>query len=253
MNERLKILRNHLGLSQDDFGKKIKLARSHISSMETGLRGITERVLSDICREYGTSYEWLKNGTGPMFADQEAATIDLIETVLARENEFTKRVFRSFAKLPDADWEALERLIDAISDQSAGGYSVINEFPQYADMKGFSLPVSAGRGIPLDGCEEEVIAVPVSVLVAKADYVIRVSGDSMTPFYEDGDILLVKEQGYIDHGEVGIFCLNGEGFVKQLYKLNGDTRLISMNKKYPDVVIHDYDRIDCRGKVIGRA
>ncbi len=253
MNERLKILRNHFGMSQDDFGKKIKLARSHISSMETGLRGVTERVLSDICREYGASYEWLKCGTGPMFADQELAILDLIETVLARENEFTKRVFRSFAKLPDADWDALERLIDSISDKAAAGESVIDELPRYAEMKGFSLPASAGRGIPLDGCEEEVIAVPVSALVPKADYVIRVSGDSMTPFYEDGDILLIKEQNYIEHGEVGIFCLNGEGFVKQLYRQDGDTRLISMNKKYPDVVIYDYDRLDCRGRVIGRA
>jgi len=251
LKDRIKLIRQREDLTQAEFSIKLGLSRNAIASYEIGHRSPMENVILSICREFNVNYEWLKNGRGEMFADQDI--LDLIETVLARENEFTKRVFRSFAKLPDADWEALERLIDSISDQAAGGYSVINEFPQYADMKGFSLPVSAGRGIPLDGCEEEVIAVPVSVLVAKADYVIRVAGDSMTPFYEDGDILLVKEQGYIDHGEVGIFCLNGEGFVKQLYKLNGDTRLISMNKKYPDVVIHDYDRIDCRGKVIGRA
>lgn len=127
------------------------------------------------------------------------------------------------------------------------------ELPEIIEMLGFTMPVSAGRGIQLDGCEEEMISVPISPLVLTADFVIRVSGDSMSPFYEDGDILFVKKQDSIEHGEVGVFVLNGEGFVKQLCKLNGDTRLVSINKEYPDIIIHEYDRIDCRGKVIGRA
>lgn len=125
--------------------------------------------------------------------------------------------------------------------------------PKVIEMKGFTMPASAGRGIPLDGCEEEMVEVPVSPFIIKADFVIRVSGDSMSPFYNDGDILLVREQDYVEHGEVGIFILNGEGYVKRFYNKDGDVRLKSINIDYEDIIIKEYDSIKCRGKVIAKS
>jgi len=55
----------------------------------------------------------------------------------------------------------------------------------------------------------------------------------MEPIYYDDDIVLVKKQDAVEIGQVGIFVLDGSGFIK---KYNGD-RLISLNEKYDDILL----------------
>ena len=72
----------------------------------------------------------------------------------------------------------------------------------------------------------------------------------MEPIYFDGDIVLVKQQPAVELGEIGIFDIEDNGYIK---KYGGD-RLISLNAEYDDIILSDYDeeRIHCFGKVIGR-
>lgn len=69
MNNRLKELRLTLKLSQKDFGAKLKLSPDMISLLERGKRKFTDRVISDICREFNVNKEWLVSGNGEMFMD----------------------------------------------------------------------------------------------------------------------------------------------------------------------------------------
>lgn len=69
MKERLLILRKELKLTQSEFAKKIQISRSHLSGLENGTRNFTERVISDICREFYVNRNWLVNGDGDMFID----------------------------------------------------------------------------------------------------------------------------------------------------------------------------------------
>lgn len=110
-----------------------------------------------------------------------------------------------------------------------------------------TLPVSAGTGEFLTDSTTTTIYVLETYLSDQADFAVRVKGDSMEPHYHDKDLLLVKAQDVIEQGEVGIFVVNGEGFVKAL----GENVLISFNPKYKDIPLHDYDDVVCYGKVIG--
>jgi len=67
LNERIKYLRNELKLRQDDFGSKINLTKFAISNYENGITGIPDRVINDICREFGVNEDWLRDGDGEMF------------------------------------------------------------------------------------------------------------------------------------------------------------------------------------------
>lgn len=69
MKERLLTLRKELKLTQSEFAKKIQISRSHLSGLENGTRNFTERVISDICREFDVNRNWLENGEGDMFID----------------------------------------------------------------------------------------------------------------------------------------------------------------------------------------
>ena len=69
LNERIKELRKLKNLSQKEFGYSINLSQNHISSLEKGVRDITERTLSDICNVYNVNKEWLLEGKGEIFRD----------------------------------------------------------------------------------------------------------------------------------------------------------------------------------------
>ena len=84
-------------------------------------------------------------------------------------------------------------------------------------------------------------------LTNKADLVIAVKRHSMEPIYYDGDKLLVKKQTELNIGEICVFIINGESFVKEL----GKGKLISHNKQYQDIYCSDYDNMITVGKVIG--
>lgn len=82
----------------------------------------------------------------------------------------------------------------------------------------------------------------------KADYALKVSGDSMEPDFYDGEIILVKSQNKVLAGDIGIFVLNGESYIKEFR----DNRLISHNKKYEDISIIDTDSFFIQGLVLGK-
>ena len=82
----------------------------------------------------------------------------------------------------------------------------------------------------------------------EADFAIKVYGDSMLPKFTSGDILLVKSASSVDVGEYGIFSVDGDSYVK---KFGGD-RLISLNPSYSDIMLSEFNKTVCFGKVLGK-
>ena len=121
----------------------------------------------------------------------------------------------------------------------------VNEFSYLGREE---LPSSAGTGTPLsDTYEHEHVFLRNSRNVCRADTVITVSGDSMTPTFHNGDELLVEFTQEIDPGEIGIFVIAGESFVKE-YQPDG---LHSHNPKYKTIHPSPDDNFRCVGRVLG--
>ncbi|WP_369354395.1 helix-turn-helix domain-containing protein [Lysinibacillus capsici] len=76
MNERMRYLRKTLGFNQKEMGDKIKLSQTHISSLENGARDATDRIISDICREFNVNEQWLRTGEGEIFIQPETFSLD---------------------------------------------------------------------------------------------------------------------------------------------------------------------------------
>ena len=70
----------------------------------------------------------------------------------------------------------------------------------------------------------------------------------MFPDYADGDIVLVSQKAELFHGEVGIFIINNNVYIKEY----GEKELISRNPEADNIEIAEYDNIVCMGKVIGK-
>ena len=60
IKDRIKKLRRQLDMTQDDFSKKLGLARNSIASYETGRREPTNAIVVSICREFGINEIWLR-------------------------------------------------------------------------------------------------------------------------------------------------------------------------------------------------
>lgn len=106
-------------------------------------------------------------------------------------------------------------------------------------------PASAGTGMYLGPEEFETISVIKNELTQRALFGVPVRGNSMEPTYHDGDILIIESAEDISVDEIGVFTINGEGFVKK----RGDGVLISLNPAYAPVPMSDNTR--CNGRVIG--
>ena len=112
----------------------------------------------------------------------------------------------------------------------------------------YNTPVSAGGGEWLDdGCE--YTWQDVEDTSDTADFALRVRGDSMTPMYNDGDIIYIKQNMIVESGQIGVFVLNDEGYLKMLQ----GNRLISLNSKYKPITINDADSFFPLGRVVGKA
>lgn len=133
-----------------------------------------------------------------------------------------------------------QRIEDLEKSLPAGGdpVRIINYYYRLA---------SAGTGqIIFDMPPTKRIEIPDIQKYRKADYAIGVNGSSMEPKYHDGDMLLVEMTDQIGFGEIGIFSVDGECYVKEL----GDGELKSLNPASKNIPLNE--TAHCMGRVIDK-
>lgn len=119
-------------------------------------------------------------------------------------------------------------------------------FIEKRQLRLYDIPVSAGLGNYLEESSYEMIEVD-NLVPDSADYAVRVGGDSMMPRYVDQQIVFIHEQPALDEGDIGIFYLNNNTYLKKL----GKGCLISLNPIYNPILIQEYDDFKIFGKVVG--
>ena len=133
-----------------------------------------------------------------------------------------------------------------LREQSTVTYTL--DAPKTRTIRLYNISASAGTGSYLSSSDYTNISLYATPVTDEADFAVKVYGDSMRPKYSSGDILLVKSASEVAHGEYGIFSVDGESYVK---KFGGD-RLISVNPEYSDIMLSEFNRIVCFGKVLGK-
>lgn len=112
----LKKLRKELGLSQKEFGDKLKLTSASISKLENGERNITERHIYQICEVFNVNEDWLRNGNGEIFKNiNDIELAAMMGKTFSSNDEFLKKVFLTFAELTDDEREVVQKIINKLS------------------------------------------------------------------------------------------------------------------------------------------
>lgn len=83
------------------------------------------------------------------------------------------------------------------------------------------------------------------------DIATWISGKSMEPIYQDGEVALIRSSGFDYDGAVYALSWNDSVFIKKLYREKEGFRMVSLNDKYPDKFIPYEDEPRIVGKVVG--
>lgn len=117
--ERLKKLRKHFGLTLEQFGNRLGVQKNTISRLEREVNGLTDQMATAICREYGVSKEWLRDGDGEMFVPvtrNEKIARFAGELMKDETPDFRRQLVEILADLNDEQWDALADFAERLAN-----------------------------------------------------------------------------------------------------------------------------------------
>lgn len=228
--DKIRTYRTAKGLSQPQLADLLGVTKNAITNWESGASRPDIANIPLLCAHLGISAD--------VFFDMPVSGPSLTKA----EQEHMK-LYRSLDRFKQRSVDTLmESMIEndllAFREQCREAFTRLGHH---------ELPASAGTGMPLtDSNDSEKVFLRNSRSVCRADTIITVTGDSMLPTFQDGDELLVEYTPEINVGEIGIFVVAGEGFVKE-YQPDG---LHSHNPKYKTILPTQDDNFRCVGRVL---
>ena len=99
MKNRIKRLRNDVGLTQQQFAVKIGVSQNTFANYEIGRRNPSNSAINNICKTFKVNEKWLRTGVGDMYEPDEKFCLD----DLVKENNGTPqdiRIIKAYFKLP---------------------------------------------------------------------------------------------------------------------------------------------------------
>lgn len=117
--ERVRYLRKDLlHLTLEKFGDRLGVGKTAISKIEVNYRSLSNQMLKSICREYGVSEEWLRNGTGEPFGSINQELSSLMNQLLSEDDSSFKKKFAfSILKMSDDKWKLLEAFCENLIEK----------------------------------------------------------------------------------------------------------------------------------------
>ena len=118
----------------------------------------------------------------------------------------------------------------------------------YTPLYQYEEAAAAGIAAPMldDAGSATVYALQANVPYG-TDSIIRVNGRSMEPSFRDGSYVYVDSTAGVQYGQIGIFVVNGEAFIKE-YQPDG---LHSHNTRYKTIYTGEGVEVRCCGRVTG--
>ena len=114
LKDRFKELRESLSLTQQKFADRLDISRNFVAQIEMGNKIPSERTIKDICREFKVNYDWLVNGTGDMFLDDDSDAQAIVDSVMTGENDFARKTLVKFARLSEDRWRQIQEILSEL-------------------------------------------------------------------------------------------------------------------------------------------
>lgn len=113
MNNRIAQLRKNRGWTQDTFAEEMGISKNYVSLIENGKKIPSDRLVSDICREFGVNEKWLRDGTGDMYDVPDDEIASVVSELLEEDNPFYELIIgimKTYQGLDNKSQELLKKL-----------------------------------------------------------------------------------------------------------------------------------------------
>lgn len=186
---------------------------------------------------------------------------EMSQTELSKKTGISKAALSQYMKgLYRAKQDRVELLANALNVSEAWlmGYDVpitkgleIIPIPDILTQK-IPLIGATAAGLPIEAINENDYVEIGSEI--NCDCALRVKGDSMIDAgIYNNDIALIKLQGNLDNGQIGVIIIDGEVTLKKYYRRDDVAILRPCNEKYEDLIFHlnEIESFRIYGKCVG--
>lgn len=232
IGNQIKVFRKSTGLTQDELAQKLNTTKQTISRYEKGDRKANQDMLFSLCDIFGVSIDDFFPSTNENSTTPTASPDLLIQQITDKVVQLTpdnkKIVLRTSEELLKEQKNEEETKKNEVSEViSLYQVEVVSET---AVASGFNY------GFGYDDTDRETIEVDQQP--PRHDIATKVSGDSMLPDYQDGDILYLVDKGLTTYnGDLAVIAYGDRSYFKKIYTENGRLRLVSLNDKYEDITL----------------
>lgn len=230
----LKYLRIKKGLEQKDISNFLGLkSPTSVTNWEKGTNLARAGHLSDLASFFGVTLH------------------DLVKTDLSSVDNSTDITTIYNQLNSDRQTKVYDYATEQLNEQNkvVNFNDYIEEESEWYEVK-FYGSVSAGTGLYLDDEQVETISFGADMIPTGTDFCLKVNGDSMDPMFHDGDYVFIKRETDFRNGSIGVVIVNGDAYLKKLYVNEESITLVSLNKKYKDIIVSNEDTIKYVGTVV---
>ncbi|MDU4285780.1 MAG: XRE family transcriptional regulator [Streptococcus sp.] len=222
IGEKIKQYRLANGWTQQELGTKIGMSKNAIGNYEKGFRSPKKNTMFDLAKAFSISIDDLF----PPVQKDSASDIQSIYDELEPNRQ--RKVITYAEKLWDEQKNEEEAKINEVSEAiSLYQVEVVSET---AAACGFNY----GFGYE----DTDIETIEVDEKPPHHEIATKVSGDSMQPDYQDGDILYLVDKGLTTYnGDLAVIAYGDRSYFKKIYTENGRLRLVSLNEKYEDIIL----------------
>lgn len=225
--------RKQNNLTMEELGKKLGKAKSSISRWISGERYPKIEEIEQIANFFNTDVYTLIFG------------FDYKENIFP--TPLLTQITDTAAKLHTP---RQKKVLTFTQDQLDEQEGRVKEVLSYYDFTCYGA-VSAGTGEWLEEEQKEKVSLPSSIVPHHPfDFVLRVNGDSMEPLFKNHEYVFVKKVDEVRSGQIGVFIVDNEAYLKKVYIEKDHLRLVSLNKAYDDLVFDDKNEIKAVGVVV---
>lgn len=235
INTRIKEARKNKGITQEQLGEMIGVAKTTITGYEKN-REPSAAKLGEIADVLGVDANFLFQDEVKVLQENHISTEEMKHIKKYRVlDDYGKE---TVSLILDRELHRTEQIHQHIDDSNTQATRVIQYYQKLA---------SAGTGeVIFQDMPVDRILIPDIPEYKRVSYAIGVNGHSMEPLYNDGDMLLVEPTCQIEIGEIGIFIIEDKAYVKKL----GEKELISLNKGYNNIPLTSDAK--CMGRVVDK-
>lgn len=228
-----------------DLGKTIAKHRKYHRLKQSQLA--TELEKYGIYIKPNTVSAW-ESGLSQPSSRQLLAICEILEIHDIYTEFIGKNPYNPFRNLNE---EGMKKALDYISLlEKSGDYKLAEVIPLHVlrERKVFYTTVSAGSGSFLEGEDYKMYSSPD--IPEKASFGVYVSGDSMEPRYHNKELIWIEQTEILEDGEIGIFYLDGNAYVKKFQNNRLGTYLVSLNNKYQPIPVTENNSFRIFGRVL---